>query len=75
MRKTVDVSELRDKANEFLAYSDPEMVGMREGVAALLEYTLHSTGNYNGFSYLPTEWDGDLQRLRDGYDDSRRKYL
>lgn len=50
-RKTISVETLRVKVNEMLAKStcSPDI---RKGMMGLLEYALHETGNYNGFSYL-----------------------
>lgn len=73
-RKTVDVSWLRDKANDFLRDSADNMRDERKGVAALLESALFETGNYKGFSYRISEWDEVAGELKVGYDSSRRYY-
>ncbi len=55
----------------------------RLAVASVLEQVLHHTGNYHGFGYQdsernPTYVDGvttpDETWLREGYDDTRRRY-
>jgi hypothetical protein len=82
-RKTVNVEQVRTWANNFLAAPDAfsnlhtpeERKAQRQGVAALLDTVLQATGNYHGFMYQPSEWDEAAGRLRDGYDDSRRRYL
>jgi hypothetical protein len=74
-RKTVEVSYLREKANYFFANSAPEQKEERRGMAALLESALFSSQNYQGYMYLSSEIDPDTQILRDGFDETRRKYL
>lgn len=80
-RKTVEIDVLKDAANAFLAAPDSfsiegrDAASMRLGVASLLETALHRSGNYKGFQHLATEWDAENWRLRDGYDDSRRRYF
>jgi len=73
-RKTVSVEWLKEKTNKFLADSDEPMKEQRLGIAFLFETVLFETQNYKGFSYLPSEWDSNQQALRDGYDESRRRY-
>lgn len=97
-RKTIDVALLCDWVNTRLACPDsthhdhlndltPQQA-FRLGTASLLEQILHASGNYKGFSYLPSEWDKDKPSehivngkattyyggLRDGYDETRRSY-
>lgn len=75
-RKTVDVQAVKDLANGMLAstavFLDPSY---RNGVIGMVESVLHSTDNYRGFKYLPSEWDEETQSLRVGYDATRREYL
>ena len=64
-RKTVTIIALLDYANKMLRDSKPELIGQREGIAALLEAMLHETGNYGGFGYIHG-WPND--------DETRRVY-
>lgn len=73
-RKTVNIDFVKTKVNYFLAESDDTQTGERRGAASVLEMILFNTDNYRGFSYLPSEWDAATEKLRDGYDDSRRLY-
>lgn len=79
-RKTIEVGKVVERANTFLAAPDSFSIegldphSQRLGVAGLLESILHETGNYKGFNYLSSEWDGEKQELRQGYDESRRRY-
>ena len=75
-RKTIEVEEVKNRANAFLALdsqgdSDP---AFRCGVISMLEVVLFSTENYKGFSYLASEWDESKGELREGYDQTRRRY-
>jgi hypothetical protein len=77
-RKTIDVEQVKDKANK--ALSDPDTqanqvryqggegraVAYRQGVAAVLESVLMDTGNYKGFEFT----DGNNGRT----DMSKRRY-
>jgi len=81
-RKTIAVEDVRDMVNRALAFPDtfhrvegmtPEQA-MRIGVASLMEQILHATGNYRGFGYLVSELTED-GTLREGHDDSRRRYF
>lgn len=74
VRKTLKVAWLRDKVNTFLMSSTDDMRKERLGMAAVLEAALFETDNYKGYSYLSSEWDEEGQKLREGYDDSRRCY-
>ena len=49
-RKTVEVDKLREFSNGFLAGAGDRTV--RKGIISLLEFALHQSGNYNGFTYL-----------------------
>lgn len=51
-RKTFNVDDFRQKANEALAKSHPDQASRREGVIVMLELVLMETGNYRGFAYL-----------------------
>jgi hypothetical protein len=52
VRKTVDVAELVNLANQFLLNSADELRGERQGVANFLSQVLHRCGAYAGFGYL-----------------------
>lgn len=66
-RKTVDVQQVKDKANLMLEDSITSYVAERYGIGALLESILMDTGNYKGFRWT----DGDNGRT----DASRRFYF
>jgi hypothetical protein len=77
-RKTVNVEDVLAWANNYMA-SPSTTPESRKGVAALIEQVLHSTGNYAGFNllvseYLPAEEQTLDNVLREGYDDTRRRY-
>lgn len=74
-RKTYKIETLIEKVNGMLMGSAPDEGEARQGMATVLESVLHETGNYRGFSYLPTEWKADGSGLRDGFDDTRRRYF
>lgn len=71
-RKTVDVEFVKERVNIMLD-SDFTTSEMRRGAFGVLEAVLFKSGNYKGFSYLPSELDDD-GRLKPDYDDTRRKY-
>lgn len=80
-RKTITVAEILDTANRALAAEWSTEEG-RRAIIFMLEYTLHATGNYKGFSYLPSEYEEDPAKfapgtthLRIGYDNTRRAYI
>ena len=56
-KKTVNVSEIKEKANSMFAISPVEKVDERKAVATFVSDILHRTGNYRGFNYLPSESD------------------
>lgn len=73
-RKTIDVDDVRRKANDLLAISsnDPDTRPSRQfrvGIELLVEHVLMSTDQYAGFQYLETDDDAQLD------DDSLRRYL
>jgi hypothetical protein len=74
-RSTVNVSYVKEKANYFLEHSDDSQSEQRKGTAGMLEAVLFETDNYKGFSLLSSEWDNAKWALRDGYDDTRRRYF
>lgn len=78
MRKTLDVRLIIERANTFLATSDDDKIGQREGVASFLEALLHDANAYAGFGYLPSagvNYDGIARGERFAADDeSRRRY-
>lgn len=86
-RQTIPVTDLLATANTALKQLDLHGAtdedraltrARREGIIFLVESALHATGQYKGFSYLPTEFTDEsrtgVYRLRDGYDDTRRRY-
>jgi hypothetical protein len=55
-KKTESVRKIIDRANFLLALNGDEFDRkFKEGVIAVLEPILHSTGNYNGFHFLDSE--------------------
>lgn len=73
-RKTVEVEWLVEKANYFLKTSEPEMTAERSGMASLVEAALFKTGNYQGFTFLASEFESP-GILKEGYDTTRRQYF
>lgn len=85
-RKTVKVSELRDRVNGALLAKDSSLwlrapgkdreltpaEALRMGMISVLESVLHETGNYRGFGYQ------EMRRTEDGEyeiaDETRRVY-
>lgn len=81
-RSTIKVEQVKEMVNTMLAAPDtfthhsvPDPKSQRMGACGLLEQILHATGNYKGFTHLDSEWDSENWKLREGYDDSRRRYL
>lgn len=56
MSKTIQISELKEMVNHCLALNFTGTNG-RKAIADLFASVLFKTGNYNGFTYLPTESD------------------
>ena len=78
-RKTYPVASLVSDANTMLAAPGSTRDG-RIAIAILVERVLMDTGNYKGFQYLASEFlpaaeQTDTNVLRDGYDDTRRRYF
>lgn len=89
-KKTISVEYIRGFVNDSLQNStcSPDV---REGMIALLERTLHETGNYHGFRYLdacelpPNQMPGIMFVYEDGNrkpvfpkdetDETRRHYF
>jgi len=70
-RKTVNVEEIRNHANGILESKDPYFTkDFKSGICAMLEKTLHLSGNYNGFMFIDND-DSDVDTL--GY--FSRKYF
>jgi hypothetical protein len=65
-RKTIEVSALRDKVNQMLEASAPEVTDGRTALAVLLESVLMETGNYSGFRFTDGN-NGDTDRTRRHY--------
>ncbi len=61
---TINVEYLRERANYFLANSEPEAIEQRKGVISMIELALHKSGNYNGFNYLES---AGMERDEEGY--------
>lgn len=80
-RNTIKVEQVKEMVNTMLAAPDTFTIdgidphSQRMGACGLLEQVLHATGNYKGFTHLDSEWDAVNWQLREGYDDSRRRYL
>ena len=79
-RKTIEVAKVKDLINGMLANSTDDHVEGRRALALALESVLLETDNYHGFRYLASEYlpaaeQTYTQVLRDGYDDSRRRYF
>lgn len=81
------VAEIVKQANKMLALPDTHGVRgdlgpeFRWGIISMVEYALHETETYNGFSYLSSEKTTADQPhvpnttyLRIGYDETRRAY-
>ena len=51
-RKTINVQEVKDWANDVLESTDSVDCAWRQGVMTMLENVLMSTDNYKGFRYL-----------------------
>ena len=51
-RKTINVEEVKDWANQQLEATDSVDCAWRQGVMTMLENILMSTDNYKGFRYL-----------------------
>jgi hypothetical protein len=54
-KKTIDLAEIKDKANTMFEVSPIEKVNERKAIATFVSDILHKTGNYKGFNYLPSE--------------------
>jgi hypothetical protein len=72
-RKTVTIIELVARANAALEATPNEWWHERDGICLYISAILHDTGNYRGFSYLPSELDSN-GRLLKHYDGTRRVY-
>ena len=85
-RKTINVEEVKDWANQQLEATDSVDCAWRQGVMTMLENVLMSTDNYKGFRYLavdevPTGCRPGIRRDRgqekqfDNTDDTRVRYF
>lgn len=79
-RTTIRVGDLVAKFNGMIAATPDDMARERSALASALESVLHDTGNYRGFSYLPSECLPAEEQtadtvLRAGFDDTRRRYF
>ena len=54
-KKTINLDEIKDKANHMFEVSPIEKVNERKAIATFVSDILHKTGNYKGFNYLPSE--------------------
>jgi hypothetical protein len=52
MRKTIEISRLKEKANYFFVNSPNDSRQIRESLFTFVSGFLHETGNYKGFGYL-----------------------
>lgn len=52
MRKTIDISFIKEKANFYLANSKNECIKEREQIFVFTSNILHEAKNYKGFGYL-----------------------
>lgn len=82
-RSTFPVQDLKGIVNNMLAKSIDEAKQQRQGMIAVIERVLMDTDNYHGFQYLDSEFEPKratdehgipYPKLRDGYDDTRRRY-
>lgn len=73
-RSTMPVAAVKEKANTMLKLSVPGASPSRWGVISMVEFVLHSTGNYKGFRLLPSELTPN-GAIRKGHDDTRREYI
>lgn len=72
MRNTIAVATLKNKVNDILRESLPEMKESRMALMTLIESVLFETDNYMGFRYLEAEYDGnEVVTLGD---ETRRQY-
>ena len=70
-RKTVKVQSLVQHANGILASNSPYFTkDFKSGICAMVEKTLHLSGNYNGFMFINND-DSEYNTL--GY--FSRKYF
>ena len=51
-RKTIEISYIISKGNEFFLHSADDMEFERRSLMGFITDILHETGNYNGFRYL-----------------------
>lgn len=63
MKKTVKVSDLKEKANKLFLHSSDDLAQAREAVFSFVSHFLHETGNYRGFNYLT---ESDMQQSENG---------
>ena len=53
MRKTIEVSEMLEWANNHLKRTDEYAnKGFKSGISTMIEKILHDTGNYKGFGFI-----------------------
>lgn len=79
-RKTVAVTDLVARINQMIAKSPDDHAQARSALAIVAEVALHDSGNYRGFSYLPSEYlPADQQTsanvLRPGFDQTRVSFF
>jgi len=74
MRKTISRELLVATANRAIQHAPTE--AERVAIATTLESVLHMSNAYAGFTYPASERDEERHgALRDGYDDSNRRYF
>lgn len=52
MRKTIDISFIKEKANYYLRTSGNECINERKQIFVFTSTLLHESRNYKGFGYL-----------------------
>lgn len=73
MRKTIEVSVIRDRSNRY-AESEHTTAQERLAVFHLAASVLSETGNYRGFSYVDQRWDEDAGEMYIPDESRRRLY-
>jgi hypothetical protein len=68
MRKTIEVLEILNWANNSLAREDEFATsGFKSGICTMIEKILHSTNNYKGFMFLKKTTIQDISSISDNY--------
>ena len=56
-RKTIEIKKIVERANKYFEDSPDSDIENRKAIAWFVSDILHSSGNYRGFNYLPSESD------------------